>query len=207
MALPDENSETSICNLALSHIGNSKELSNVETDQSEEASACRRYYLPALKQAHRNFAWPFAKNLGVALGLVEEDPNSEWAFSYRYPADCKMFKRILSGDRNDTRQSKVPYKLGRDDQGLLIFTDKADAESEYTILERDPTRYPADFVMAFSMLLAGYIATRVTSGDPFKLGPRSFSLYNSLISNAREAALNEEQEEEPPESEFIRARQ
>ena len=200
-------SDTEIGNLALSHIGVSTEIQNLETDQSEEASALRRFYTPALEELERDFAWPFTTVLGAALGLVAEDPNDEWAYSYRYPSDCKMFRKILSGTRNDTRQSRVPYRIGRDTTGLLIFADKEDAECEYAIYEDDPQRFPPDFVMAFSLLLAAYIAPRLTAGDPFKLGERAYKLYLMSKPKAQGNALNEEQPEEEPSSEFIRARE
>lgn len=199
-------SETEISNIALSHIGNSKEIQNLQTDRSAEGSACRRFYTPALEESLRDFAWPFTTKI-ADLGLVEEDPNDEWNFSYRYPSDCEMFRRILSGIRNDTRQSRVTYKIGRDSQGLLIFTDQEDAQAEYTVREDDPDRFPSDFVMAFSLLLASYIAPRVTNGDPFKLGVRAFELYAFSIAKARNNALNEQQDDEPPQSEFIRGRE
>lgn len=197
--------ETSISNLALSHIGNSKEIQNLETDRSEEASACRRFYTSTLEEILRSFAWSFSKNI-EALSLIEEDPNSEWAFSYQYPSGCEKFLRILSGDRNDSRQSRVPHKIVRSSTGRIILTDKEDAEGEYTTLEDDPSFYPPDFIMAFSLLLAHYIAPRVTSGDPFKLGPRAYALYQKAWDKATANDLSEDQPDEPPQSEFISGR-
>lgn len=199
-------SKTSIDNLALRHLASAKSIANHDTTAGADATACRIFYDMALEETFRDFAWPFATKIGD-LGLVEESPNDEWAYSYRYPSDCKFFRRILSGSRNDSRQSRIPYRVARDDQGLLIFTDMEDAQAEWTILEDDASRYPADFVMALSLLLASYIAPSVTSGDPFKLGQRSFTLYLQSIDKARANALNEQQDEEPPESEFIAGRE
>lgn len=199
-------SETEIANLAISHLGVGKEISDLTTDRSQEALACRRFYATARDQVLRDFAWPFAMKT-VALGLVEEDPNDEWGYSYRYPSDAVELRRIISGERNDNRQGRVPYRIGRDASGLLIFTDEEDAELEYTLRETDTGRYPADFVMALSLRLAVYIAPRLTAGDPFKLSMRALDLYNYELSQARANAANEEQPEEPPESEFIRERE
>jgi len=198
-------SSTEICNLALSHIGVGKEIANLETEKSEEAAACRRFYDTARDEVLRDFTWPFATVMAT-LGLIEEDPNDEWSYSYRYPSDCLMFRRILSGQRTDTRDTRVPYKIAQDSSGTLIFTDQENAECEYTIREDDPLRYPPDFVLAFSFLLASYIAPRLTGGDPFKLGQRALQLYALQISKAQANAKNEEQPDIEPDSEFTRAR-
>lgn len=197
-------SKIEIWNMALSHLGHSKEI-QTENEKSSEAATCRRFWEPAKKKLFRDFMWPFATQI-EAVGLVEEDPNSEWAYAYRYPSNCDRIRRILSGTRNDSRNTKVPYKIGQDDQGTLIFTDQEDAEVEYTITIDDVTRYPADCVMALSYLLAALIAPRLTGGDPYKLGDKALKLYVFERTNAENNAANEEQEEEQPDSEFIRDR-
>lgn len=193
-----------IANFALSHLGIGKEISSFD-EKSAEASACDRFYDVALEAVLRDFAWPFATKID-ALALVEEDPNDEWSFSYRYPSDCLHVRRILSGTRNDTRQSRVPYRIIQDDEGLLILTDLGEAEMEYTLRADDPVRYPPDFKMAFSFRLAAYIAPRITSGDRSKMREQMLQLYAYEISAAKATAGNEEQPDELPDSEFIRAR-
>ena len=195
-----------ICNLALSHIGIEKEIANLTTEKSPEASTCRRYYDSTRDEVLRDFRWPFATKI-LALGLLEEDPNSKWAFSYRYPTDCLLAREILSGVMPNTRQSRVPYQIGQDDSGKLIFTNQANAELEYTVMCNDPQIYPPDFVMAFSLRLASYIAPRLTGGDPFKMAERSFQLFNLSKTKAQANASNEEQPQEDPQSEFERARE
>ncbi len=61
--------------------------------------------------------------------------------------------------------------------------------------------------MAFSFLLASYIAPRLTGGDPFKMGSRAIELYQYEIGKAKSTALIEEQDEELPDSEYIRTRE
>ena len=199
-------SATEICNLALTHLGSTVEIEDLDDEGSDEAIICRRVFANTRDAVLRDFHWPFATKI-QALGLVEEDPNSEWAYSYRTPSDCLNVRRILSGIRNDSRQSRVPYRIGQDVQGELIFTDKEDAELEYTTRITDVVRFPADFVNALALRVAAYIAPKLTAGDPFKLGERALQLYLREISNAQANAANEEQAEEPVESEFIRGRE
>jgi hypothetical protein len=199
-------SSTEICNLALSHLGVGKEIANLDTEQSQEASACRRFYETARDACLRDFSWPFAMRYDE-LALVEEDPNDEWLFSYRYPTNCMRILKILSGTRNDTRQTRVPYEIAQDDQGRLLFTDQENAEIRYIYKETDPDKYTPDFILALSYRLAYYIAPRLTAGDPFSRGPASLEAYQIELSRAAANAVNEGQVEEEVNSELQRARE
>lgn len=197
---------TEICNLALSHIGVGVEIANLESETSQEAKACRRFYDTALRVTLRDFPYPFARVFETAQ-LVEESPTTEWSYSYRYPSNCLKLKRILSGTRNDNRQTRVPYVIGGDAAGMLIYTDETEAVYEYIKLITDTSRWTEDASLAFSFRLAAYIAPRLTGGDPFKMGDRAIRFYTTEVSMAKANAVNEQQDEEKPESEFIRARE
>lgn len=196
---------TSVSNMALGHLGVTEEIQNVNTENSDAAIVCRRFFTPALELFQREFSYPFS-NVIQALALVEENPNTEWAYAYQYPSDCKKFHRILSGTRNDSRQSRVPYRIIRGASSSIILTDKAEAFGDWNIVETDLNRYPSDAIMAISFLIAHLIAPKMTSGDPFKLGARAFALYNQARITAQANALNEEQPDEDPESQFVRGR-
>lgn len=199
-------STTEIANMALAHLGVGKQISNLETERSEEAIACRAFYDLARDVSLRAARWPFATKI-TALALIEESPNDEWDYAYRYPTDCLDLRRILSGSRNDSRQSRVQYKIGQDAAGRIVWTDEEEAEFEYTVKTDNPAFYPPDFVLAMSYRLAMLIAPRVTAGDPFSLGEEAAKQYQKAIAQARAASLNEEQVDEDVESEFIRARE
>ncbi len=198
-------SSTEICNLALRHIGISKEIASVETEKSTEAGACRRFYSDVLDEVLRDFAWPFACRI-TTLALVAEDPNDEWGYSYREPSGCLRFIRILSGIRNEYKAARVPYKKSSDDTGILIFTDTQSAKCEYIARVTNVLIYPPDFTMAFSMKLAAYIAPSVTGGDPFRLRDSTLKLYEEAISKAKSNSSNEQEPDDSPDSEFIRER-
>lgn len=198
-------SSTSVSNLALSHLGVSTPIANLETEKSTAARACRTFYDLTIEATLRDFPWPFC-TVFETLALVSTDPTSEWKYAYRYPTDCFKLRRILSGNRNDNRQGRIPYRIGHDDAGRLIYTDQQDAEIEYTYKETRPDRFTPDFTLAASFRLAGYIAPTVTGGDPFKLGERAMRFYVFETTVAQANAVNEQQDEEPPEAESIRAR-
>jgi hypothetical protein len=186
-------------------LGVGKEIANIETENSQEANACRRFYDTAREITLRDFNWPFTTK-ETSLTLVSSNPTEEWSYSYRYPTDCLKLRRIFSGIRNDSRQSRVPYKIVRDTAGKLIYTNQINAFMEYTFDETDSSRFDSDFVMALSLRLAAYIAPRLTSGDPFKMGERAIRLYFVEIGKAQSSAANEQQDEEKPNAEWINDR-
>lgn len=197
---------TEIANMALAHLGSSKTIQDLDTENSKEAKACRTFYETVVDEILRDISWPFATQF-VDLALVEEDPTDEWGFSYRYPVTCLMIRRILSGIRNDNRQSRVPYKIGSDDQGKLIYTDEPEASIEYTHTRgREISLWSADMITAVSYKLAARVAPLLTGGDPFKVQDLVLALEQRATKIAASNAFNEEQAEEIPDSEFIRAR-
>jgi hypothetical protein len=194
--------------MALGHLAVSSEIQDLVNERSKEAEACRLFYDQAINETLRDFPWPFAAVI-VNLALVEEDPNIEWQFSYRLPADSLKFRRILSGiSRIETPSTRVPYRIVRDSVGQqLVLTDAVEpVYGEYTAKVTDPEQFPPDFVEAVSLLLAGMIGPRVTGGDQFKLADRAIKLYEWRVINARINAANEEQPDVPPDSEFITVR-
>lgn len=197
--------KTEICNMTISHLGIGKEISNVDSEKSQEASACRRFFDTARDATLRDHQWSFAKKY-LALGKVEDTPNTEYLFSYRYPSDCVKALKILSGIRQDTRQSRVHYIIASDSQGKLIFTDAQDAVLKYTFRNEAIDQWPEDYNVAFSFRLAAYTAPRLTAGDPFKLKREMLAQYRLELSIAMSSDLNEQQDEEVPNSEFHRAR-
>ncbi len=115
-------------------------------------------------------------------------------------------QRILSGNRNDTRDTRVPYRIASDDVGKLIYTDVKDAVALITKLISDPAFYTPDFLQMASLLLASYITPRLLLGDAVKLGARAHELYRIMRLEAINNGAEEEQEDIEPQSEFMRAR-
>lgn len=196
---------TEAANLALSHLGSGKTISDLETEQTAEAKAIRAFYSIVFKMVLRDYPWPFATKIS-SLALIKTNPNTEWGYSYQYPSDCEYARRILGVSRNESNEERVPYKIFNVDSGRAIFTDIENAALEYTMMVEDFTKIPSDFIMAFSFKLAYYIAPQITAGDPMKMGDRARVNYELELSNAKSAAFNEEQQDVPPQSELVRMR-
>ena len=198
-------SKTTLCNLAISHLGSGKEIQNFDTDTTEEAAACRRHYEDAKKSALADHDWTFATKFQT-LNLIESFTDGEWRYSYRYPTDALKIRRIKSGARLDTADSATPFKIIQDASGLLIYTDEEDAVVEYTTDITDPSFFSPQFTIAFSFRLSFFIAARITGGDPFKLKQEMLQAYLLELGTAKANDLNAERQDPKPESEFITAR-
>lgn len=195
-------SATDICNLSIRMLGVGKPIEDIDSDTSNEAKVCRTFYEDTLKDVLSEFPWPFATKIET-LGLVEEDPNDEWSYSYTYPSDCILARRILSGIRNDTDSSKVPYKIVHSSSGKLIYTDTKDAELEYTAFVEDVHNFPSYFSIAFARKLATMIAP---SFGGTTLVNSQMQMYMLEIQKAKASAVNEEQADLEPNSGFQNAR-
>lgn len=204
-------SNTDIANLALLHLGFGKTIQNLDTERTAEANACRIFYDTALDIILCNFDWPFAGKK-AALGLVETFTNpetDEWKYSYQYPSDSLNFRKIYTPYvRNTNMQTRIPYRIfnATESAGKLIFTDQEDAIGEYTVRMTSVDLFPADFKMAFSYLLAAYIAPSITNGDNPGLANNMLQMAQFFGTQATARNANEEKEEEIPQSEFIQAR-
>lgn len=196
-----------ICNMALSHLGVSDQITDLDTETSKEALACRLFYATSRDEVLRAFPWPFATII-EDLALVEAEPNggAEWAYSYRYPAACLELRRLLSGARTDSQESKVPMRVIRDDAGRLVLTDLEDAQIEYTQQVDDTEQFDPMFVSALSYLLASKIAPRVCGTDQTKLRDGALRLYAWAVGMAQDAAAREDVDDLPPDASMITAR-
>lgn len=198
-------SKVEICNMALSHLASGKQIQNLDTDQSEEANACRTFYDKCVKTSQRDFPWPAFIDYET-LGLIEEDPNDEWEYSYRLPNNCAFPIKILNGQREDNGSTAVPYTKATDETGFLIFTDTENAVLKFSKYVTSVKLFDSDYEMALSLLLAFYISPRITSGDANRLGKRAYDAYKVVGEQAKARSLNEIQKDQEPECEMIAAR-
>ncbi len=198
-------SAVAICNLGISRIGISAAIASL-TESSQEAVACNAIYEQVRDQVLRDFPWPFA-NKFVALGLVtvagDEDTlpawGNDWAYAYRFPSDCIKLQRLTTGDR--TGKTRIPYKLGNDDSGRLIFTDQADAVALYTKRFTDPAHFDATFASALAWKMAVELAAPLARSASER--ERAEGSYAKEIVQARVDALNEEVEDDAGEASWI----
>lgn len=198
----------SICNLSLARVGHDRAIQALAPDEnSKAANLCAMFYEPMRDKVLRDFAWPFAKKY-AALNLVEENPNTDWLYAYRWPSDCLRALRIVNAaGRTAGLTAPIPYTIGHDAAGKLIYTDEPNAVLLHTARYTDPTWFDADFVSALAWRIAQELAAPMARGDFPAMRERAMKEYAAEISNAEANAANEVQADPNPDAEWIRARQ
>lgn len=195
-------SDLDIANMALRHLAVTTGPIASLTERSKEAKAVSLFLPQVREEVLRDHPWSFATHVAL-LALVEEEPTRDWLYSYRYPANCVTFRRLLSesqlrvsmfnspyGIRYPLNLPKIKHRIARDDDGKLIYTNEEAPYGEWTELLEDPTDYPPDVVQVMALLLASYIAPSVHGADP-KLGDRAYALYERKLAQAKQNDGNE----------------
>ncbi len=189
-----------ISNMALSNIGIGQEISDL-SERSAPARACSFWYDIARDLALASFPWPFATK-PVALGLVEENPNTEWRYSYRYPVNCIIFRRIVTGVLPELRE--IPFKMGQDDTGILIYTDQTDAIGEMTAAFSTEGLWPDAFASAVAWLLAERISPKLQVDRSRQLDATGY--MDKALSQAKGIQAQEQANKPRPAASSVMAR-
>jgi hypothetical protein len=184
-------SVVSICNLALSHIGDEATVTSIDPPEgSQQAEHCQRYYPIARNTLLESHPWSFATR---RIPLVErtEDPPAEWAFIYQRPNGCLKSLAVTlpeSTDPIDPGEEFVEETIDGDVQ--VIYTNVEGAVLRYIVLVEDTTKYTALVVNALSRLLASYLAGPIIKGEiGMKIGLAQRTLYQGQDGKGGELAL------------------
>ena len=191
--------KTEICNIALLTL-KAETVSNIETDKTIGARACRVFFNEVLRLLLEEFPWPFAQ-VREYLSKVEDNPTSDWAYSYAYPPDSARILSVPTG-----AQTGADYSVVYGEQSRLIYTNQPEAEIVYTRFITDTGRFPPSFSMALSYKLASAIAVSVCEGDLFKLGELAEAKYRQTITTAKLIAQKERQNKNVVDSSMVTAR-
>lgn len=195
-------SAVAICNLALSRTGNGQAITAL-TEASAAAVQLNAIYESTRDYVLRDFPWGFAKRI-VALALVAENPSTDWLYAYRVPSDCLRVRRIINPSGR-TSASTVPFDMASDDQGELLLCDVVNPTIEYTTRITSEGLFTSDFVSVFAWRLVQDSAIALAVEPRF--ADRAVSMYDKEIGAAKKNVRKERQDDAPPESEFITARQ
>lgn len=135
-----------------------------------------------------------------------EYANGDWMYAYRWPTDCIFVRRVVPGGGMARQFNATPieFRIGRDANGLLVYTHEQDATIEYTTI--DCTSLYADdlFIDAFSSLLASKLAPVLSRID--KMEQRAYAMFKLAIQEAAAVSSREQQLHKPGEADHIRAR-
>ena len=193
--------QTIVANSALRLLGIGQKITSL-ADNNARAQVLNDCYDIARDITLAGFEWPFIKRQ-IALGLVATNPNANWLYSYRYPINCILVRRLVSGaGLPDT--APLPWDLGQDATGRLIYCNEASAVVEYDATATDPGEWPDAFSMAVSAELARQ------AGPVFKIGgdylARVDGVAAAALIKAKGIQAQERQAPQRPASRYVQAR-
>lgn len=229
--MPTPLSDIQVCNWALSRIGSTQTITSFVED-SNESKQCALFYGSCRDELLRSFTWPWATKY-IQLTQVSDigvQANPEWGVSYRYPTDCLFIVRLIAylqqsqtspppttgpivqvpvffPDRSDTNPNPLPYSIGQDADGLLIYTDCVNVWAKYTEAVTDPLRFSMDFAMLLAWRLAMELSYGLAISDSRR--EMAIKMYTDGLMRVRANAMNESQNDSPwisYQSQFVRAR-
>lgn len=195
-----------VCNMALNRIGITQKIVDLNDTADHLAITCKDWYDISRDMVLAAFNWPFA-TLREPLGLVEAftlttDPDIEWAYAYRYPIKAIVVRRIVSGVHIEP--APIPFDIGQDATGRLIFTNQQNAIIEMTAMYTDGGEWPDAFASAVSSALAVEIAAPLRVAADKKASAKND--YMAAMQRAQGIANAERRVGPPVISRYITAR-
>ena len=104
---------TELINQSLSRIGVSKQIVNILSEASDEATVARLHYESDIDAVLRDFPWPFATHYATLTLVAGPNPvaSPDWLYSYRQPADCVFERRICLSRGQAVDPTPPPFQL------------------------------------------------------------------------------------------------
>jgi hypothetical protein len=175
-------SEVSVCNLALSHLGDEATVTAIDPPEgSEQAERCATFYPIARNTVLESHAWGCATTRESLVVLADVDPPDSWAYAYAYPNGCLRPLVVLMPGATDDDDGKEFVVEETSDGTRVIYTNVEDAELRYIFLQDDTTRYSMFMVNAIARLLASYLAGPIIKGsEGMKIAQGQLEMYEKV---------------------------
>lgn len=207
-------SEVEICNLALSHLGDSATVASIDPPEgSAQAEHCQRWYPIARNSLLQMQDWDFATTRGLLAELV--NPFPQWRYAYARPSDCLKVLGVLPADATGDIASTFPrdrffsntvaeqctiytpqdFTTETDavSGGQIILTNQRGALVRYTRLVTDTSKFSPLFTDTLGWYLASYLAGPVLKGETgINVGQAMLKIALGLMSNAAVSSANQQ---------------
>lgn len=185
--MPTSASKAQICNLALSHIKQTRTLiANLETDTGTVANTLRTHYDVCREFVQSDHSWSFC-TIRRTLADIGSPP-STWSYRYGYPSDCLHFWGIqnVTDDPNP-----LPFKVELTDDGSQnsILSNEYQAVGIFTKSVTNTSLFTPGFVSALSWYLASEIAPALSESD--RIQEATLTVYNRMLGAAQRADNNQ----------------
>jgi hypothetical protein len=193
-------SDVQIAKLALQHIGDRWDITALD-DASPEAEQVNLIYEDTRDALLRAHPWGFARKYTSPAALAGTVPGN-WDYMYTYMTDALKVQGIV--DPTD-ENLMIKYEVAKNASGVkVILTNQEDPEFIYTEKVTDPNEFDAEFILAFSYMLASRLAIPLT-GDG-SITTAMINLAAQTLGQAEESDSNEGIEPDKAEAGWITAR-
>lgn len=179
-----------ICNLSLSHLGDSANVAAISPpDGSIQASHCARVYPIARDQILESHPWGFATQRVVATQVT--DTLASWAYAYALPSNCIRLISVLPQQATDDTATDN-FIVETDGAGNgVVYCNVVNATLRFIVRVTDTTKFSTLFTVALSRLMASYLAGPILKG---KVGASAaqamLQIYDSDLGKAKELDAN-----------------
>lgn len=194
-------SQIDIFNMALSHIGATATVQDLN-ERSAERIICTRFYdtVRDALLAYKSCPWSFAVKFEPLADIGS--PQEPWAYRYALPNDCITALYIAQTIGNNLRdEQQIPFQIVTADTGRALLTNQPGASLCYVSRLTETERYSSPFVEALSARLAAAIAMPVAKSA--SLRQEVSGMAEQLIQVAMAHELNQAQHGLMPGSAYI----
>lgn len=184
-------SEVDICNLALSHLGDSAGISSITPGEgSEQASHCARFYPIARDVALESHSWGFITRRATLAAL--DTDTWHWTYAYGIPSGMLRALAVLPTTASTDSKSEDFALEGTSTGARVILTNLDDATLRYTVKITDTTKFSPLFIDALSRLLASYLAGPIIKGDAgIAIGRARLAEFRAILAEAKVSDANQ----------------
>lgn len=146
-----------ICNIAMDHLNQKADITNIDEPETDNEILCARHYNTVLEYVLRNYVWNFAKGRKIIARDALNTPEFDFTDAYKLPND---FLRLVSFNEHE---SLINVDFDVVGEHLLLNNDGApDVRLRYIKRVDDVRLFDSGFVHLFSLYLALNMAFKKT---------------------------------------------
>lgn len=190
-----------IVNLALSRLGDRKQLANLSGSDPVTLAILSTYPV-ARDVLLASFPWPFATTTVELMDAPESYPM--WAYAYVHPASALRVLRVFNENTKEGLSEDFQVQATANASGKRILAKVNPAYCEYIVAITNDTVFPPLFADLFAWFLASELAIPLST-DP-ELHSALEKIYMSRLANATTLAARERSITLPKSSRYAEAR-
>ena len=155
----------SICNLALSYIGDSATVSSIDPPENNpQSQMCATMYPMAVNALLEMYDWTFATRRASVAQYADEESHG-WKGAYTLPGDCLRIVRVQSAvEQHAEEPTDKEYEVGASVKGRVLYTNADDPVVTYISSNTKPAVFSNAFVIALAWYLANMLAGQRVKG-------------------------------------------